>query len=222
MSLVSAPTLTTATPIPASPAALRARRPGWRDPRLAMGVGLVAVCALLGARLLGSADDTIPVWSLRGAGIAGQAIGPGDLAVSQVRFGSGGDADRYVLAEPLPDGAVLVRDVAAGELLPRSALGGVGDVELVELPITVSVTAAPATLSVGTVVDVWVTRRDADEAVPALQAVPVLALPGGQSSLGASADRQVVVGLDAVQQRRLPQALALLADGMVVLTSRFG
>src|SRR3954463_4573862 len=43
---------------------LSARR--WRDPRVVVGVGLVALSVLLGTTLLGAADDTVAVW--RGGG----------------------------------------------------------------------------------------------------------------------------------------------------------
>jgi hypothetical protein len=54
-------TVTTDTGTPA----LRVRRPGWRDPRLWIGVVLVAGSVVAGARLLAAADDTVQVWSPR-------------------------------------------------------------------------------------------------------------------------------------------------------------
>ena len=45
------------------PTALRLRNPSWRDPRLWVGVALVLVSVVAGARLLASADDTVGVWS---------------------------------------------------------------------------------------------------------------------------------------------------------------
>lgn len=221
---MSAPTLSrTPDRSPDSPPALRATRPGWRDPRLAFGIGVVALCALLGARLLGSADDTVGVWTLRSDGVAGQEIGSEDLEPARIRFGSADDADRYVAAgDELPAGSVLLRDAAAGELLPRAAVGSGADANLLELPVTAPVQAVPATLSVGDTADVWVTPRNARDAVLALEGVRVLALPSGGSSLSAAADRQVIVGLDDDQQRGLPEALGLLAEGTVVVTSRIG
>ena len=44
-----------------APPVSRAQSPGWRDPRVVVGVVIVAVCVLLGARVLGSADDTVAV-----------------------------------------------------------------------------------------------------------------------------------------------------------------
>lgn len=217
---MSTPTLSRT---PESPAATRAVRPGWRDPRLALGVGLVALCALLGARLLSGADDMVAVWTLRQDAVTGQELGPGDLEATRVRFGSSADADRYVSAAgALPRGTVLTRDVTAGELLPREAVGSAEAVDLVELPVTVPVQAVPSTLVVGDTVDVWVTPNEADDALRALEGVRVLALPAGGSSLGTGADRQIIVGLDGAAQDRLSTALALLAGGTVVITSRAG
>jgi hypothetical protein len=222
---VSAPTLSrpSSSTSPSSPPALRATRPGWRDPRLAVGVGLVALCGLLGARLLASADDTVAVWALAGPGVAGERLANADLEVVRMRFADPAQADRYVsAADQLPAGAVLTRGVGPGELLPRAALGDQQQAQLVQLPITVAAQAVPSTLVIGTAVDLWVTPRDSRRAVRVLDDVPVLALPRDGSSLGTSEDRQVVVGLDARSQEALPEALALLADGTPVLTARVG
>jgi hypothetical protein len=217
---VSAPTLSRT---PDSPTALRPTRPGWRDPRLAIGVGLVAVCALLGARLLGSADDTVAVWSVRSDLVSGQAVGTTDLVATRIHFDTGSDADRYLAADdPLPADSVLTRDVGAGELLPRAALGKAADSDMVELPITVPSQAVPATLKVGSVVDIWVTVKDADASVPVLEGVSVLALPIAGGTLSPSVDRQVIVGVGTEQQAGLPKSLARLAAGAIVITGRSG
>src|SRR5687768_11311810 len=46
-----------------APQAVRATRPGWRDPRLWVGILIVAVSVVAGARLLAAADDTVTVWT---------------------------------------------------------------------------------------------------------------------------------------------------------------
>ncbi|WP_299052203.1 hypothetical protein [uncultured Nocardioides sp.] len=43
---------------PDVPVATRARTPGWRDPRLWIGVLIVAVSVVVGVRLVSSADDS--------------------------------------------------------------------------------------------------------------------------------------------------------------------
>ena len=54
---------TTYAPRPAAdtevPRATRSRRPGWRNPRLLIGLALVAGSVLVGARLVAAADDTV-------------------------------------------------------------------------------------------------------------------------------------------------------------------
>ncbi|HSV39463.1 MAG TPA: hypothetical protein VLI04_11960 [Nocardioidaceae bacterium] len=181
----------------------------------------MAICALLGARLVGKADDSVSVWAVRDDIVAGQSLSGADLEPVRVRFTEPADADRYISShDDLPTGTVLLRGVGEGELLPRDALGTADDIELVELPITLPSHAVPATLRVGVVVDVWVTAQESERSVRVLEGVPVLALPPGGSSLSPSADRQVIVGLDEERQESLPKALALLASGTVVLTSR--
>ncbi len=220
---MSAPTLSRT---PSSPTAIRPSRPGWRDPRLALGVGLVALCAVLGARLVGSADDTVAVWVVRADTVAGVALDESDLERTRVHFDSGSDADRYLSADSaLPTGTVLTRAVGAGELLPTAALGAATDLDLVELPLTVASNAVPATVRPGAVIDVWVTPADDEgtrKATLVLDDVSVLALPGPGSSLSVAAERQVIVGLDRSTQQGLADSLARLATGTVVITRQAG
>jgi hypothetical protein len=195
-----------------------------------VGLGLVAVCALLGARFLGGADDTVGVWVARGVLNDGQQVGPADVVRRQVRFDSQADADRYLSADTaLPDGATLDRTVGDGELLPRGALHAAGPGAVTELPLSVDADAVPATVHAGSVVDVWVTPTNvaagAGAAAPraarstlVLDDVPVVAAPRVGTSLGPTATRQVIVGVGADQRSELPTSIAALAAGHAVLT----
>lgn len=197
-----------------------------------MGVALVAVCALLGARLLGGADDTVGVWAVRNALEPGQGVGASDLVRREVGFAGAGTADAYLSADTaLPDGSTASRAVGAGELLPRAALGTAGTGSLTEVPLSVETEAAPSTLRVGTMVDVWVTPdaavTDADastgpapRSVLVFDDVAVLSVPRTSTSLGPTATRQVIVGIGEDQQGRLPTSLAALAAGSVLLTAQ--
>src|SRR6195952_1575831 len=69
-----------------TPAARRAAAPGWRDPRLWVGVAIVAASVLVGALVLGSSDDTVPVWAAGDAMGAGHVLTSDDLTVRRVRF----------------------------------------------------------------------------------------------------------------------------------------
>jgi len=219
--------------VPASPAATRATRSRWRDPRLVVGVVIVAVCALLGATLLGGSDATVGVWATRRALNAGETLRTADLVRRDLRFADQRGADAYLSADsPPPAGATLARPVGAGELVPRGALGTAGAGSLTEVPLSVDSEAVPSTLRVGAVVDVWVTPdRATDASAPSGAAgaprselvfddVAVLSVPRTGSSLGPTATRQVIVGVGRDQQSRLPTSLAALAGGTVLLTAR--
>ena len=91
------------TPHPTPTPATRATRPGWRDPRLWIGVAIVAVSVVAGAQLLAAADDSVAVWSTTGDLAVGAEVTAGDLESRQVRFVDAADLDRYVAADqPLP------------------------------------------------------------------------------------------------------------------------
>jgi hypothetical protein len=210
---------------PESPLATTARARTWRDPRLLVGLAIVAVCVLLGARLLASADDTISVWSVRHDMPAGSVITAADLQRQELRFDSAALAARYVSAtDPVPDGTVLAREVAAGELLPRAALAADTPEDLVEVPIALASEAVPATLRSGELVDVWVTREDASgelrPAVRVLEQVRVMALPQNGGALGPSATRQVVIGIPAEDESVVATALGQLSGGTPLIVRR--
>ncbi len=148
------------TPAPAAPAAparsrgpvpRRVRPPRWLDLRLVLGVLLVLVSVLLGARVVAAADTTVPVWSASGDLAAGTVLSAGDLVAIEVRLDDA--ADRYLATSTRPEGRTLVRAVRAGELLPRSVLEGVPD--LVQLALPVQAGFVPPGLSRGQIVDVY-------------------------------------------------------------------
>jgi hypothetical protein len=217
-----------AGPGPNAPSAARAQTPGWRDPRLLVGVVIVATCVLLGARVLAGADETVAVWSVRGDVPAGAVFARGDLQAVRVHL-SGAAADRYLptTTEPEP-GSTVSHDLAAGELLPRSALVADSGAELVEVPISVQPDDLPASLRRGAIVDVWVTPtvaptgEDRPRARLALDDVVVVAVPRPGDSLAPTTTQQVIVGVDESQADDLAEALGQLADGRVVLTRQAG
>ena len=84
------------TPVPP---ATRASRPGWRDPRLWIGVVIVAVSVVGGARLMASADDTVGVWSVAVDAGPGTRLSADDLVAHRVRFADAGDVDGYFTVE---------------------------------------------------------------------------------------------------------------------------
>ena len=108
--------------VPAAvPSAVRSRRPGWRDPRLWVGVALVAASVVLGARLLAAADDMVTVWSAGSDLGAGERLQPDDLVAQRVRFDDARALEGYLGADDeLPADAVLVRPGSARRRTPVS------------------------------------------------------------------------------------------------------
>lgn len=199
----------------ASPVARRATRPGWRDPRFAIGLVLVALSVVVGVRVVDARDDTTPVLAAARPLVAGQRLGPDDVAVVEVRFAAAGDADRYLPAGSSwqgtgLEGTVVTRGVGTGELVPRAATSTTQDTD-VQVPLAVPLGRVPSTVQVGSAVDVWatpgspasgatagaetVTRDDSGAgAERVLRAVPVLAVSRGQG-LGPDSEIRVVVGV---------------------------
>jgi hypothetical protein len=199
-------------------------------------VGVVIVClsVLVGARVLQHADDTVAVLAARSTLAAGMPVGPQDLVTVRVRFGSAADADRYLSGTAdLGDGAVLLRPVGEGELLPRAALGPAGGRTAVELPLGVDPGRVPSGLRVGSLVDVWVTGGDGpgDAAGAAsgssgrterlLTGVSVLSTTSA-ATVGPSGVRQVVVAVPVVDQRRLARIVQRVGAGGLYLVGRPG
>ncbi|MBA2465641.1 MAG: hypothetical protein H0V42_11815 [Nocardioidaceae bacterium] len=207
----------------ASPDASRHRVSAWRDPRLVVGIALVALCALLGATLLGRGDGTVGVWATRTELAESQDVTAEDLVRHELRFAEQADADRYLPADqPVPEGLVLSRPLGAGELVPRSAVGAGTPEQSVEVPLSVPSDSVPSTVGVGSSVDVWVVPdRELDartvqaEAALVLDDVRVVELARLGGGLGGT--RQVVVALDRAQEDTLPSVLARVAQGVVVL-----
>ncbi|UZN01876.1 hypothetical protein [Cellulomonas sp. S1-8] len=141
-----------------APTATRLRRPGWRDPRLLVGVALIAASVALGSWVVTTAQRTVPVYVARDVLVPGGSLSSAALVVADVRL-----ADRvegYLRAdEPLPEDAVLLRSVGAGELVPVAAVGSAADLAVRAVPVTLS-GPAPTGLVAGSRVDLWFTPGD--------------------------------------------------------------
>jgi hypothetical protein len=210
-----------------APPATRSRRPGWRSPRLLLGVVLVLGSVALGARLFAAADDTVGVWALARDLPGGATVDMEDLERRQIRFPDEETADSYLAAaDELPAGATLNRPVSAGELLPRAAFDEQAGADLVEIPISVLADDLPATVSQGSVVDVWVAPKVAAtangkvRATPVLTDVVVVAVPRAADGLAPQSTRQVIVGVPSDRSDDLGPALGGISDGRVVIARK--
>lgn len=183
---------------PASVPATRIQRRWWADTRVIIGVLVIVVCTVIGARVLSMGTDQVDVWQVQRDVSAGATLAPEDLVAVGVAPGVAG---AYLPAERLP-ADVLSRDLRAGEMVPVGVMrdGGSRDVRWVTLPI--EPLHAPADLSPGDRVDVWSTpdlnRAFGSDAV----ARPTLVLPGALvasidiDARGFAGDYGVVVEVD--------------------------
>lgn len=181
----------------------RLARPRWLDPRLLLGVLLVLVSVVVGARIVAEADDSYPVWGLRRDLGAGSTLGADDLVARRVRLD--GDSGVYLAATDSPPvGWVLTRPVSAGELVPRAALARPDALATRRVAVPVSAVTA-ADLVEGAVVDVYVIPRAASGA--GVAAAPV-------------AVQRVVSGVTVAKVERSGRGLTGSSTASVVLVLR--
>ena len=212
------------------PPATRATRPGWRDPRLWIGVALVTGSVVAGARILAGADDMTQVWSASTDLVAGQTVDADDLEATRIRFGDDLDRERYLAVDDeLPASLTLTRPLAAGELVPAAALGEATDEDAVAVSIAVAAEHVPTDVVRGSRVDVWVIgdrtlgggggRRGAGaEAV--LEDIVVLDAPVVSDSFASATSRQLVLSVPADEDESLGLVLAASGDDRVRVVGR--
>jgi hypothetical protein len=207
-------------PVAALAPAVRAATPGWRDPRLWIGLLIVALSVVAGARLVGAADDTVPVWAAGSDLGAGDTLRADDLVATRVRFADAGRLrDYFTVDDALPADLQLTRGVAAGELLPRAAVGAAGGRHLLQLPIAVDAEQVPPSVTTGSVVDVYVVAAPGSGSGPgraarrgrgpALGQVTVVDAPPLSQGFAATGKRQLVL---AVAEQQAQQYFTLLGD----------
>ncbi len=165
---------------PASPRASRLATPSWLDGRLVLGVLLVLVSVVVGARVLSSADRSTLVWAASKELTAGTLLAAGDLEPVRVRLFE--SAAQYVGADgPPPVGYVVRSGLGAGELLPQGALTEPergAELRLVTVPVEAG--HYPPSLRDDQRVDLWVTPELAAQAPDdgAAATRPTAAAPG--------------------------------------------
>jgi hypothetical protein len=212
-----------------APLARRASSPGWRDPRLWVGVAIVAASVVVGALVLGSSDDTVPVWAAADSLGAGHVLTSDDLAVRRVRFDDPGAASLYLRADQqLPARLRLDRDVGAGELVPRAAAAPAAAPDVRDVPVSVSPDQVPAAVRVGDSVDVYVRpaartgcgASSVCDGLPALSAVTVVDDPPADQAFGSDGTRMLVLGMSAAQARHFFRVLATTDGAALTVVGR--
>ncbi len=180
-----------------SPPARRLQRPSWRDARLLVGVLLVLLSVLAGSWVVARADDTTPVYTAARPLLPGQEVTEADLVVTSVRLDEAMSA--YVDSSAgVPQDTYVLQTVRPGELVPARALGTARQAKDKTVAVPIDPTAA-SILRDGSVVDVWVSRRDPEEAGVRyvdpellLEGAVVAEVPSGGGSLSVGVGRTAV------------------------------
>ena len=198
---------------PSAPAQ-RHRKARWKDGRLVVGVLLVAITALAGAKMLSTADDTTMIWAAKRDIPLGTTLTSDDLTTVRVRFSSSGDASKYVAADADLKGLVAARRIDEGEFVPKEAAVPKSDQDQTELPLSVETGRLPADTAVGDKVDIWVVPKSENQSATRLWSeVRVLQIDSVKGVSGGSARRQVLIGLGKQDLQRLPAALSAMSAG---------
>jgi hypothetical protein len=211
--------VTTSTPEPIvaepeqSPRPRRLASPRWLDPRMVAGGLIVVLGALLALRLLTSnGAASTPVWAAARALTAGTVLSADDLRSSSVHLAHGpGD---YLPADAAIAGKVVNRDLAAGELVPRTALGATA------AQATVTIALAPENapnLARGQHIELWVTAGRCHGVLVLGDAVVANAVAASTSAFSTGRGQSVTLSLPPVDAARVVSASAL--SGAVLLAA---
>lgn len=196
---------------PSGPAR-RLRQPGWKDPRLLVGILLVVASVAGVLTLVTTQDKTVPMYVARQDISLGQKIEESALRTVDVRL----DAvqQRYLSAEQKPAKDLHANSlIRKGELLPISAIGGRDPQG--RKPVSVQLTEGlPVAVTVGARVDLWAAERGASSTTYGdpkrlLQSVEVSSLRAVDTGFG-GAGGQVVEML--VTDDELPGLLSAIAN----------
>lgn len=184
---------------PSSPAARRVVA-ALIDPRLAIGVLLVAGSGAGVVAIVSAADDTVDVYLAPAALSPGDRLTADDLVTQGVRVPTA--SDRYLVPGEIPaDGLVVSRPVAEGELVPDSAVGATSSERLA--PVVVSVSGAlAASIAPGASVDLWA----APEKESGEFGTPVVLVGGATVVRLVSTDSIVAAGDVAAVELLVPKA----------------
>jgi hypothetical protein len=122
------------------------------DLRLIIGLAIVVITALAGFALVSAASSTTSVYAATKSLAPGHVIDASDFVLTDVTLGKSSTA--YLGAAGLSQGAVMTKAVAAGELIPVSAVGTAKQVATTNVVVQLEVPLS-ADAVVGSFVDVW-------------------------------------------------------------------
>lgn len=130
----------------------------WVDPRLAVGIVLIAASVVGVFGIVSVADASDRVLAARESLAPGDRVDATDLVVTQVRMSQA--TDLYLVAGDIPsEGLVVTKPIGAGELIPASAVGSAAGLRLASIVIEVN-GELPGSIGPGATADIWASRLE--------------------------------------------------------------
>ena len=191
----------------------RAERGALRlDPRLLIGIVLVALSTVGVWALVSGLDDSTDVYAVRDTVTPGTRLQVSDLALQSARLGA--NATMYLSPGDLPEqGIVVTRTIGAGEFVPDSAVDAVDRAGLATVVVP-SRGALPSELGVGSTVDVWAaTELEQGGFEPPAVLVPDAQIAGIQEPEGMVASSSGVAVQLLIPREKAAALLQALAAG---------
>jgi hypothetical protein len=180
-----------------APVANRLKAPSWLDGRLVIGVIVVLVCLVVGAKIVTSAGDYDRIWAAARDLAPGTTVTKSDLVSVQVRFHDHGKGYFAVSGASLV-GRTTALPLSAGELIPVAALPTAPSTPTRLVTVPVAKLHMPRGNDLhGSQVDLYVTVKHADVvAPPALVLANVTVVETvSDSALGGSGGSGVVLAV---------------------------
>jgi SAF domain-containing protein len=191
---------------PPSPQPRRIATPSWFDLRLVLGVLLVLVSVLIGAKVVdGARSTTATVVATRDLA-AGTVLTAGDVRLAQAQLPGHGKGV-YLTATTGAVGRRLTRAVSRGELVPAAAVARVRTQTTLTVPLA---SGTAPDLRAGQRIELWVSSATCPSTV-LLPDVTVQAVhPGDDGSFSdGTGGQNVVISVEPAQAGRVIAALAL-------------
>ncbi len=143
---------------PSSEPARRVERPRWRDTRLLVGVLLIVLSVVLGARFIDGATQSGRWLSVTHSLPAGHVLAASDLLAVKAHLPAASAGQYFAAPASALEGKTLTRSLAAGELLAADAVSADHQQPSRVVPLVVKAGRLPA-MAAGDRIDVYVLSR---------------------------------------------------------------
>jgi len=180
------------------------------DPRLLIGLVLVAASVAGVVTIVSTADSSVQIYAALQPLSPGDRLEASDLVARSVRMDD--DGALYLPVGAFPSGGfVVTRSVNAGELVPVSALGSGSGLRLTALVLD-STSTLPASVQPGSLVEVWAAKEieNGQYGPPAviLSGVTVSRLVATESIVGSGSTTGVELLVPKTSLARVLEAVA--------------